>query len=258
MNSKKEPGMDIAEEFLTDVAGNFFEARRRLETMIDAFEASLDRLGREAARVGKAAAGLECVTLGPDGARELFERLGVDAAPFAAAARRAGEPDRLPRPEGLGRRSRYASVVQDAYRRLATAVRRYREGPPEGEDRQEEAVYYNLVAEMARLVNRRVEEVNAGFSPSCLLNYVKQFNPRQVAAETITGGGAGSPNGAFDRNLCFRPVRLDTDRAPQFPSLPPADRVRRSLAATAEAIHRCRPQEIRRLLATLRVQPSRG
>lgn len=260
MAHDREPGAELTEAFLTDVAGRYFDERRRLEVMIETFEAALERLEAEADAVRAAAAVLETVMLGPEGMADLMARLGVPAALFAAASSRASRPGGLPKPSGLGRRRRYLAAVIGAYDGLFEAVLRYRNGPvPDTADASAQTqVYYNLVREMARMVNRRVEEVNASISPSCMLNYVKQFNPRQVAAETVTGGGACGLESSLNDRLCYRPVHLDDARVPAFPLLPPPSRVARKLTAAADRIHRDRPLEVRRLLEDLRRQSSRG
>ena len=211
----------LAEEFLTDVAGSFFDARLRLEAMIETFEASAERLRREADKVAGAAAALWRALLEEDSATALFHRLGIDASPFARAARKATLSGPVVVPKLWGRRRRYARTVEDAYQRLAREVRRYQEGPPETERGATAAVYYNLVLEMARIVNQQVLAVNSLMSPSTALQYVKQFNPSQLERERITGGGCQGLAGDLDTCLAFQPVSPEAMGLPVYPLLPP-------------------------------------
>ena len=250
MGLKRELGTELAQEVLTDVAGTFFETRRRLEAMIETVEAAARRLRVAAGPVAGAAAALWRMLLGDAAARALLGRLGIDPAPFAAAARAASLDGPVAVPAVLGRRRRYAMAVQDAYRRLAEQVRLYQEGPPEDAGASSPVVYYNLLREMARLVNRQVDAVNAMLSPSATLQYVKQFNPGQMERERITG--TDTVAGGLDTRMAFGPVHLEAMGLPVFPLLPPAAQAREDVQAVASAVFKAWPDAVTRLLKEIK------
>jgi hypothetical protein len=204
------------------------------------------------------------VLLDDRAARSLLGGLGVDAAPFAAAAERAGADLRISVAPLWSRKRRYRFLVAEAYRRLAAAVDSYLHGISHGAGTETDMgpVYYHLVREMAALINQRIEVVNRQCSPSELLQYVKQFDPVQIERECITGGG--SPGNRLDAGLCFKPLDFDALALPVFPLLAPPDQARDALVAAADAVYRTRPaaadrllDEIKRAAVTPRAGPDR-
>jgi hypothetical protein len=271
MTPERKQVLDLADEFLADVASSFFDARRKLDAMIEVFGAAVSRLRRQAGRVAAAAAVLRSVLVDPAAAEALYRRLGVDPAPFAVAA----GPGRLDEIRGpslwgrrrryravvaeirgpslWGRRRRYRAVVAEAYRHLAAAVSRYQDGPPETAEAGGDGappVYYRLVAEMARLINDQIETVNRNRAPSEIIQYVKQFDPAKIEREDITGGGGG--NCGLDDRLRYKPLDFDGLDLPLFPALPSPDQAREALRQTADAVYRSYPEAVARLLEDLK------
>jgi len=245
-----EPGnkqvLDLADEFLSDVATGFFDARCKLDAMIEAFEATAAELGREAVRVAGAAAIFWNVMIEDAAAQGLLCRLKVDPAPFAAAARRAAVHWCLPVQPLWGRRRRYRFVVAEAYRILAEAVDRYQDGLSGGADQ----VYYHLVREMARLINTHIEAVNRQCSPSEILSYAKQFDSARIEREYITGA-VGSCCG-LDQGLCYKPLDFEALDLPVFSRLAPPDQARDEIFAAADGVYRHRPEAVAALLERLK------
>lgn len=244
--------LDLADEFLSDVATSFFDARCKLDAMIEAFEAAVASLRRKAEEVAGAALDLKILLLDEAAFQALLQRLGVDPAPFAAATVK-GRGRRVRVPCLWGRRRRYRALVADAYRHLAAAVARYRDGAPEASPAAADGahpVYYRLVEEMARLINQRIAAVNRNCVPSELLSYVKQFDPARVEREVITGGGGGSSG--LDGRLCYRPLDFGALNLPRFPKLPPLGQARDVVQQAADAVYRARPEAVARLLEDLK------
>lgn len=253
MRPESKQVLDLAEEFLTDVATSFFDARCKLDAMLEAFEAAVSRLRRQAGHVAGAAVMLRTVLIDPSAAESLYRRLGVDPAPFAVSAEKGPIPQ-ISVPSLWGRRRRYRSVVAEAYRHLAAAVSRYQDGPCETDASAEDdahPVYYRLVAEMARQINDRIDIVNRNCVPSEMLQYVKQFDPAKVEREKITGAGGGG-NGAINEELCYKPLDFDGLGLPIFPALPSPDQAREALRQTADTVYRVRPRAVARLLEDLK------
>jgi hypothetical protein len=252
MKPERKQLLDLADEFLSDVATSFFDARCQLDAMIEAFEAAVSRLRCQADRVTGAAAEFRTVLIDPSAVEALYRRLGVDSAPFTVASEKTAVRN-VRVPSLWGRRRRYRAVVAEAYRHLAAAVSRYREGPPETAEAGDDGappVYYRLVAEMARLINDRIETVNRNCAPSEIIQYVKQFDPAKIEREDITGGGGG--NCALDDRLCYKPLDFDGFDLPLFPALPSPDQAREALRQTADAVYRSRPEAVARLLEDLK------
>jgi hypothetical protein len=254
MTPERKQVLDLADEFLADVASSFFDARRKVDAMIEVFEAAVSRLRRQAGRVAAAAAVLRSVLVDPAAAEALYRRLGVDPAPFAVAAG-PGRLDEIRVPSLWGRRRRYRAVVAEAYRHLAAAVSRYQDGSPETAEAGGDGappVYYRLVAEMARLINDQIETVNRNRAPSEIIQYVKQFDPAKIEREDITGGGGG--NCGLDDRLCYKPLDFDGLDLPLFPVLPSPDQAREALRQTADAVYRTHPEAVARLLEDLKTR----
>ncbi len=253
MSPAKKQILDLADEFLTDVATAFFDARCQLDAMIEAFEDAVSRLRKKAVRVVENAAVLKAVLIEEAAFHALLERLGADPAAFGAAGP-ADVPLRIGLPPLWGRRRRYRAVVAEAYRRLAAGVEDYRDGVPEGSAPGDglagEPVYYRLVEEMARLINERIAVVNRRACPSELLAYVKQFDPGRVEREGLTGGGSG--NGGLDDRLCYLPLDFDALHLPVFPRLAPLARARAAVTDAADAVYRDRPDAVVRLMDLLK------
>jgi hypothetical protein len=254
MKPERKQVLDLADEFLTDVATSFFDARCKLDAMIEAFEAAVSRLRRKAEEVAGAALVLKTLLLDEAAFRALFQRLGVDPKPFIAAPDK-GRSRWVRLPFLWGRRRRYRAVVAEAYRHLAAAVERYQDGEPQASPPAADGahpVYYRLVEEMARLINQRIEAVNRNCVPSEMLSYVKQFDPAKIEREVITGGGGG--NCGLDDRLCYRPLDFDALNLPVFPRLPSLDQARDVVRQAADAVYRAHPEAVARLLEALKAR----
>lgn len=252
MKPERKQVLDLADEFLTDVATSFFDARCKLDAMIEAFEAAVSRLRRQAEAVAGAALDLKMLLMDEAAFQTLFQRLGVDPKGFAAATGK-GRGRWVRVPFLWGRRRRYRAVVAEAYRHLAAAVTRYQNGEPEASPPEADGahpVYYRLVEEMARLINQRIEAVNRNCVPSEMLNYVKQFDPARIEREGITGGGGG--NCGLDNRLCYKPLDFAALNLPVFPKLPSLDQARDVVQQAADAVYRDRPEAVARLLEDLK------
>ena len=72
----------LMNDFLTQVAGNFFEARRLLEHQIDVFLSYVEQLKRSARRVDDHAAYLNYLLLDKEHALQFYQSLSIAAEPF--------------------------------------------------------------------------------------------------------------------------------------------------------------------------------
>ena len=180
-------------DILNDAATSFFDASRAIEAKIELFHEYVEKLQKIAADVLSIAALLNLLLVDDRQAKTFYRMLGIDSDLFLAA-KKADPRDLLPgMPFGFGFNSRYKKLVFMVYALLREKCAVYMNGPPESAQtpphQSQEYIYYRSIAKMLQLVNREISQINESTSPSCALQFAKQFRPDLLSKEKITGGG---------------------------------------------------------------------
>jgi len=242
-------------EILDDVASSFFEARRTIEAKIDHFHEFVKTLRKMAADVQSRAALLNLLLVDDRQAEAYYRMLGLDGEVFLDA--KIADPHNVLSgiPFGIGFCSRYTKLVFTVYSNLQEAGAIYLNGPPQSIKMparpDQEFIYYHLIVKMHQVLNHEIKRINDTTSPSCTLQFAKEFKPDLMTKERVTGGGISDPQ-ALDEKLCYRQIDLNTLGLLEFPLLPKLDDVRPSVKRFCKDLHSRYPNELKEILEFIR------
>ena len=242
-------------DILNDAATSFFDARRAIEAKIELFQEYVERLHKMAADVLSMAALLNLLLVDDRQAKTFYRMLGLDGDMFLAA-KKADPRDLLSDiPFGFGFNSRYKKLVLMVYTKLKENCGVYMKGPPESAQMSpqtdQEYVYYRSIVKMHQLINREIRQINDNISPSCTLQFAKQFKPDLLSKEKITGGGLSNSR-SLDEKLCYRPIDLNTLALVEFPALPNPDDVSSSVNRLCKKLCNQYPDELKQIVEFIR------
>ena len=242
-------------EILDEVAGSFFEARRTIEAKIDQFHAFVESLHKMADEVQSRAALLNLLLIDDRQAKAFYRMLGLDGEAFLAA--KIADPHNVLSgiPFGISFCSRYTQLVFTVYSNLQGACAIYLNGQPQSiktpSQPDQEFIYYHLIVKMLQLVNHEIKRINDSISPSCTLQFAKEFNPDLMTKERVTGSGITDPQ-ALDAKLCYRQIDLNTLGLIEFPLLPKLDEVRSSIKRFCKDLCNRYPAELKEIIEFIR------
>lgn len=241
----------LESEVLTEMAGTFFGSRKALEEVTEAFMLRVEELRALPAKVHARVLFLRSLLLGEQGEAELFAALGLPPQFQELQTRsgvRAWRPDALP--FAFFTASRFVDSVFLAYSEVAHACEVYMAGEyeddPEHRGRKRLSLNYAMVADQCRMLNQRIDKLNADMAPSAVLQYA-----RNISAENHSGQGSitnilGAES--LDKGLTFAPVDFASLKLWRAPALPAPQACDKKLRAFAKTFYGAHKKQVRRVL----------
>jgi hypothetical protein len=238
-------------EILNDVANSFFDARRTLEAKIDLFHKFVNDLKELSADVQCRASLLNLLLINDQHAQAFYRLIGIDGAVFLTA--RESDPRNCLSeiPFGIGPKNRYTKLVFAVYGNLQEACNTYLNGRQSSDKSSahpnHDNIYYQLILKMHQVLNDDIKRINETVSPSCTLQFAKQFDQAKMAKEKVTGGGISNPQ-LLDNKLCYRPINMDNLGLSVFPLLPDLGDVKASVRGFCKDIYIRYPNELKNII----------
>ena len=232
----------VAEETITEMASSFFGARKEVEDLLERIEALAKDLEPLAERVREHIRALNSL-LPPGRCEGVYRAAGVEPEPFLSVPE--GTVAEIPAGGfALSGSGRFAGRGLAAYQALQKSLELYRHGeylpdsdaPDNSQGRK--ALTPNL-ASLKLLVaaaNQRIEDVNQ--TPSHVLGYLRRLNVAETSKEKFTGATMADYADAVDANMAYESVDLTTLGLPEWPDLPPLEKVRKGLSKVLKDLHR--------------------
>lgn len=244
----------LAKEALTDIAENFFGARRDMDAQLERFEHLLAEVRSRGEAADRAGCLLNFLLLKGWAVDAFYQAIGVDPGEFRLQSRCALEspPDI---PFALTKRGTYAKMVLAAYGDFQRAVDVFLHGEHVQEPRSGRmrlTPHLQQLLELAVAINARIHDLNSNMSPVCVLQYVKTFDPALMEKEKIVGLAPAGEGCSIDEKLAFRPIDIGAVEALDRPELPPADAVKDRIEGFCRELFSSRKAEMEALLAGLR------
>lgn len=244
----------LSDEVLSEIAENFFGARRRLDDLLDGFQNLVRKLKEIEVLVKARFAVLHYLLLRGGEARAFYAALGLDPALADYAAPELLRPSVPPR-WALTLQGRYAATILATYAEVRQEVQDYMHGRSyvdvNDRGRRKITMNYEQLRSLGDSVNLTVQRVNRNMAPSTVLQYVKNFDVEKQAREQV----AGIPAQGFstlDKGLAFQPIRFESLGLTALPDLPAPETVADALRAFCGRVcadHRC---EVAALLTELK------
>jgi hypothetical protein len=214
----------LSDEVMTDMAEEFFGARRALEEDLEFFGVMVERLKARRRDVQNAYAVLRRLLLDDVEAEALMRSLGLEdhLADLAGGTMDMALLRRPPRVLYFSRR--YARALFWAYSYFYKTLDAYRHGQwrddPRQKGRKTLSVHYEQAREFCRRLNERIEDLNTHCSPACALQRVKSMDPEQVERERITGATFTDYACGLDDAMAFKPVEFPEEALPEYCDAP--------------------------------------
>lgn len=244
----------LSEEILTEMADRFFGLRKNVDDMLEIFTASVRKLQIQEHEVVRKLAFLKYLLLQEKGAGSFFRALGIDFPSPACVCETISSHEYIPEcfAWAFTAHHKYLKLVYQAYIELQKACKIYRWGDSntiESQSDDESApVYYQLILEMAQLINTEIEKVNSSVSPSCALAFVKRLNVVESEKEQFTGVVFDRHASGLDNALCFSPVDIAALPITAYPDLPDPQQAKKTIYRFCKAFYSENRSQIRFLM----------
>lgn len=244
----------LQQEVVTEMAENYFGARKDIDDMIEAYNGMVLDLREVVPMLSQAAARLHHLLLDHDTAKSFYIALDIvpSCIPFSEETARPFF-DSLPFAfTGAGK---YEKCVCRAYGMFQQAADIYLNGQyfedPEHKGKKRLTVHYLRLKALAEHINDKIKQVNEQTSPSSTLRYVKAMDPEQVEREKMIGEGCLQNGCSLDNDLKFSPIDFSGLGLPIVQDLPPLRKVREGIIVFCRELYSRRAGDIRQAMHDL-------
>ncbi len=214
-------GTALLEEVFTDMAENFFGARKQLENMMELFDTFVEGCRKKEKDVIVKAGFFNHLILNQLGIRIFYESIRTDLPPLLSECRFTENilPEHLP--FSLTAKGEYTNTVLWAYNALQEACHEYMYGKYHYEDGREIAMpNYRLVEEMCAQINESVCKVNSNMPPGAVLECVRKFTTDSEVNACIAGAAFTEAESKINEKLAFHQIDFNALNLVIYPDLP--------------------------------------
>jgi hypothetical protein len=240
-------------EVFTDMAENFFGARKQLEDMMELFDTYVKGCKENGKDVAVKAGFLNHLLLGKEGALKFYQTINADSALILSKNEFSENilPERIP--FALTAKGEYAHIVLWAYDTLEKACHKYVNGEYLYEQGKEKVVpHYRLIHQMCEMINDRVRHVNANMPPGDVLQCVRKFTQDSEDSGCIAGAAYSDFDCRINEKLCYRPIEFDSLNLIEYPVLPPERRVSSEIVSFCKEHYSANKEEISKRISELK------
>jgi hypothetical protein len=246
---------NLMNDFLTQVAGNFFETRRLLDHKIEVFYDHVEQLKQLAEKVEHHAAFLNFLLIEDRYAAELYGNLSIPPESFQVGDN--VHEDALPTelPGSITAKGRFIKLVEWAFEQLRNACETYTNGDREvkglkSRKKNPAPVYYQLIQKMHAIINDEIRKINCSMSPSCTLQYARSFDLAASDKEKTFGNTSADLSGLDDK-MRYPLIDFCQLNLKQFPVLPSSPKTKAVLTDVARRVYRSNRERVKARLTTL-------
>ena len=246
----------LVEEVMYDMAETFFGSRVEIDEMLEIFEEYVGMLKKKSKGVSLRAGLLNTLLIDAKTVSEFYSLLKVDYRNFKD--KNTYSYDVLPHrmPASITEKGEFTKLFLYAYESLQKSCREYARGNNfmgiDKEDDEKHSVNYALIENMSRMINEKIKKVNER-SPICTLQYTRQFKPETVEKECIVGGGFSDIGcDHLDREMKFKPLKLESYKIDKYPEIPKLDTVKADITAFAKKVFSTKTVDVKKVLSEIR------
>lgn len=231
MSTQDDYAKELADEVLSDMAENFFGARKQLDETLDLFREYVAELKKKQVLLEHRFRFLNYLLVIPQAVHEFYRALGIqgiDAIPKDGMLSEKVIP--VHAPSAFTLKGQYTKLVMWAYEMVQKGCKAYNHGMDYQEMKragfEQRDAYYDLVMGMHQLINKEIHRVNAKVTPSHILQTAKRFDPDTQQKEHFTGGGAYyGDDSSLNRELRYQIIDESSLNIKKFPDLPESSRI---------------------------------
>ncbi len=254
MSIQDDYAKNLADEVLSDMAENFFGARKQLDETINLFYEYVAELKRKQELLEERFRFLNYLLVTERNVSEFYRAIGVEdihVIPRDGALSEKAVP--VHAPSAFTLKGKYVQWVKWAYETVQKGCKAYNHGMDYEEMKrvgfEQRDAYYDLVMGMHQLINQEIRRVNAKVSPSHILQTAKRFDPDTQQKEHFTGGGTYyGDDSSLNRELNYEPIDKASLNIRKFPDLPELDRVDHRISKICKDLFSRHSESIRRII----------
>jgi len=260
MNPNNDFNEPLVEEFLTEMADNFFGTRRKLEHLTEVFFSYIEMLRKREKEVEDKAGFLNYLLLDAKLSPDFYRAIHLDVPEMLSEITFPNEI--LPKkfPFAFTEKGEFVKLVLHAYELLQKASDEYNNGKHDSElaEDDEEAekgdVYYKLVVNMCDVINEKVKKVNTDMTPSAVLQFVKKFDAAAENAEQFTGAMFSKYDCNFDNKFAYCPIDFDSLKLKIFPELPKKIKVESEIISFCKRVYSDNKEAFKKRISALKAK----
>ncbi|OEU69668.1 MAG: hypothetical protein BA863_16655 [Desulfovibrio sp. S3730MH75] len=254
MAAFKDLSNALTDEFLNDMANNFFGARKDIDDILEYFESLSGKLLEQVEDIHKSCALLQLVCFGEEGYNDFLKRADINPSIFNFPNKT--EPAVLTdKPSfSITNKGEYIKWVSLAYHQLAYRVEKYMHGIVTSDKadqgrkiRSLNRIDFYLFAED---INAKIIKVNTNSTPSEVLKFTKSLDPEAVAKQNVTGC-VGPECALIDNDMAFKTINIEELNFPEFPDLPADEKLPSFVCKFCSKMYAKNKSEVKDLLKKL-------
>ncbi len=246
-------GTALLEEVFTDMAENFFGARKQLENMMELFDTFVDGCRKKEKDVIVKAGFLNHLLLNQTGVRKFYENIRIDMMSILSACQFSENilPEHLP--FSLTAKGEYTNMVLWAYNALQEACHEYMYGKYHYDQGREVVMpNYRLVEEMCTQINENVRKVNSNMPPGAVLQCVRKFTTDSEVNACIAGAAFSDADSKINEKLAFHRIDFNALNLTVYPDLPEEKEVSSKIVSFCKQYYSDHKAEIDRVISGLK------
>lgn len=250
---KEDFGTVMLEEVFTDMAENFFGARKQLENMIELFDSYVKVCIENTKEIDVKAGFLNHLLLNQAGIRKFYQTIQTDLPPILHECKFSENimPEYLP--FAITAKGEYSNIILWAYNSMQTAVHEYMYGKYYYENGREIALpHYRLLEEMCVQINETVHKVNSNMPPGVVLECVRKFTTDSEMNACIAGVAFTESESKINEKLAFHQINFNSLNLVKYPTLPTEKEVSSKIISFCKSFYSDNKTEIDKLISGLK------
>lgn len=252
MADMKDLSDALSDEFMSEVADNFFGTRKALDDAFDYFDEKVNSLTNKIEKLYRRSAYLKCMSLGGDNYRKFWISIDIDPEPFIVPEGYPCEKVSEKRPFSFTARGGFIKSFGMAYERLHESVEDYIVGnyidSPDGNGKKILTANRTDLVKLCESINANVRKVNSEFTPSSILQFTKSLNPESAIKDKIGSSDSGHSN-KFDNDMRFMEIDFASLGLPDFPLLPEEKKISNSIVEFCDELYSENKDLIKKLVS---------
>lgn len=258
MGSYEDIAEALAQEVLTDVAESFFGTRKHIDDMTELLNIYVQRLKDFEKEVCARAGLINYLFILPNHVKNFFDTLAVQSSDAFINCKFSSHvlPKKLR--FSFTAKGEFLEWVTYAYSSLQQSCHEYLYGrgidDTGAKSIYRKDIYLNLVKNMCRLINDRIERVNKDMPPFSILQYVRQFDPEYESKAHLAIAGYQGESSGINEKLAYQPINFNSFQLTEFPELPPIDKVLKEITDFSNQFYSWHKDDLVRRLYWLKDQ----
>ncbi len=252
----------LVNEVLSEMATNFFGARKRMDDHLEHFEKLVNELRSLQLQVEQLADNFHFLLGGIGRSKQFYTLLGVKQGEpgFEFAEGIAPRIERFPR--AITQRGRFTRLVLDSYAALQKEADAFINGRHQPHPKQPNRIILSLnfrqLKKFCKEINKAIEKMSQEMPVSSAIRYAQSFaNPAQADKERVTGAHCLLPLGkegdtGLDASFAYQPIDFSAYGFREYCDLPSVDQAKPVIRAFCRELYANEKATVIKIMAAVK------